>query len=161
MNQYHIFYDKNYDENSASLFLSKFHFEFCYFDKRIAYEVGPFYVATSEGNRVCLDCVKEHDPQIINIMKFVTGGKSIEAKLKKLNMGMETLRKVCAQNDPNAKRCPICKNWKATEKSFNGHYGLHCSGCGVGYLGNGLFELNGKKYNLTQIRKVYKMKAFT
>jgi hypothetical protein len=94
-------------------------------------------------------------------MKFITGGKSDEAKLKKFNMGMEVLRKSCAENDPNARRCPICKKWKATEKSFNGHYGLHCSGCGVGYLGNGLFELNGKKYNLVQIRKAYKMKAFT
>lgn len=159
MTQFHIFYDKDYSYNLLSL--PAFQYKLCYFDKNVAYGVGPFYVATSEKNIVCLDCIKAQDPQILNIIKFITAGKSDEAKLKKFNMGMEALRKACPENEPNTSLCPICKNWKVTKKAFNGHYGLHCSHCGVGYVGNGIFELNAKKYNLAQIRKVYKMKAFT
>lgn len=138
---------------------NSFH-EHCYFDTNSPFEKIGFYAATEENNKVCLECVTAKDPQIINIMNFITSGKDYEAKLNKLNIGMTELRRIVAVSDPNASKCPVCAEKRAYKQTFDGHYGFKCNNCQIGYVGAGVFYYNGSNYTLPQAKKIYKMKAF-
>jgi hypothetical protein len=134
--------------------------ETCLFDANLPYETQGFYVATEQHNKVCYECIINKDPQIINIINFITTGKNYDAKVKKFELGMEELRRITPVADPAARKCPICLHKKAYQQSFDGHFGFKCNECNIGCIGFQLFYYNGNCYTIEQAKKIYKMKAF-
>jgi len=165
--QFIIFHDPEYDSNNQAygyyitgvLPINKF-IETCLFDTNAPYSNQGFYVATTENNKVCYECIIQKDPQILNILNFIVTGNDYTAKIKKFELGMDELRRITPVADPSARRCPICKQKKAYKQSFDGYYGFKCNECHIGYIGPGQFYYNGKIYNPIQAGKIFKMKAF-
>lgn len=165
---FYIFFDPDYKEidfdynQLISIFKTPklYSLPTCFFDNN-NYYYEQFYIATENKNKVCSQCIRSKDPQIQNILEFINKGKDLEAKLAKLNIGMEQLRKQIAVSDPLARKCPICCMKKAYLCKVKGKTGYSCLNCNIGYYGAGQFVFNDKIYNIEQAKKIYNMKAFT
>jgi len=153
-----IVYDPNFDNSNLSL--TPGIFDKCYFDNNYAFNDGAFYITTDADKRVCYDCAKIKDPQILNILDFITAGNDLNKQLDKLNIGLTQLRKQIAVYDKNAYKCPLCKVKKAYKHIYGTRRGFLCKNCNIGYFGGGQFIYEDKIYTMEQALKLIKMKAF-
>lgn len=157
-----IIYDATLSDNKYEWLLdpSAQSIKLCYFDKNIVYEQYGFSIATDADNSVCFDCAKNMDPQILNIFEFILLGKDEKARINKLNIGLDNLRKMLPVERKDAKKCPLCSKKRVYFAIQNGRWLPLCQACGFVYMQNGLFSYNGKVFNHHQALKALKMKVF-